>query len=62
VPLLHVVFEKSNSKKMREDIAKLIKFKIEEVGAVVGHFMPIHFFTMSEFVTHKIQNEDELIH
>ena len=58
---LHVIFEKGHTIKMRMEIAKLLKIKIEEVAPVVGAFMPIQFFTMQDFAKDAPISEDDMV-
>jgi hypothetical protein len=43
-----VIFEKRLPHRMRSDITKLLKARIDEVKAVVGAFMPIQFITLMD--------------
>lgn len=38
---LHIIFERTLSEKLRIDITKLLKNKIDEVNPIVGVFIPI---------------------
>ena len=56
---LHVVFEKGYTIKMRMEITKLLKMKMDEVANIVGAFMPIRFFTMQDYANNLPVGGDE---
>lgn len=58
---LHVIFEKGHTIKMRMEIAKMLKIKIDEVAHVVGAFMPIKFFVMQDFAKDAPASEDDMV-
>jgi hypothetical protein len=58
---LHVLFEKGHTIKMRMEITKLLKTMIDEVQSVVGAFLPIHFFLMTEHAKDPTSTDDELV-
>ena len=47
--LLNGVFDNQQQKRVRADLTKLLRLKLEEVKGVIGAVMPLHFFTMMEF-------------
>ena len=56
------MFEKSQPKKIRADIAKIIRYKLDEVQSVLGAFIPIHFFTLMEYQQNGLPtSEDDMI-
>jgi len=60
--LLNGVFDTQQQKRVRSDLARLLKLKLEEVKAVIGAFMPLYFFTMMEFQREGVvQAPDEMV-
>ncbi|CDW89296.1 UNKNOWN [Stylonychia lemnae] len=59
---LNTIFEKSLDKKIRIEIAKMIRYKIEVVYQVLGAYMPIYFFTLMEYQKNELPtSEDEMV-
>lgn len=59
---LNAMFEKSQPKRFRVEIVKMLRYKLEEIEHVIGAFMPIHFFTLMEYQKPTMPtSEDEML-